>query len=133
MLTVGLLGCASLAAADGVRIVDFTTAERPTRGVSPGVVVYQVDGIARLEGELSEGLPAEAEAAKALALDRFGALEAAHAARLQQTAQGLVRAAEYGLDRVPAVVFDGRAVVYGVTDLDAALRHYRRGRGKTGP
>ena len=28
---------------------------------------------------------------------------------------------QYGIDRYPAVVFDGEAVVYGVTDLTVAL------------
>jgi integrating conjugative element protein (TIGR03757 family) len=125
------LGCASPAAAENVRVEAFTTAERPMRGVPAGAVVYEVDGIARLEAELSDGLPAEPEAAKALALARFDALDAARVAGLQQTARGLVRAAEYGLDRVPAVVFDEIAVVCSVTDLDAALRYYRRGREAT--
>ena len=48
----------------------------------------------------------------------------------QRAASGLLKAAEYGIDRYPAVVFDGDAVVYGVTDLDEALRHYREWQGR---
>ena len=32
---------------------------------------------------------------------------------------------QYGIDRIPAIVFDSQAVVYGVTDLSAALAHYQ--------
>ncbi|MCB1718714.1 MAG: DUF1525 domain-containing protein, partial [Candidatus Competibacteraceae bacterium] len=37
-----------------------------------------------------------------------------------------LRARELGIDRYPAVVFDSQFVVYGLTDLPAALAHYRR-------
>ncbi|MEA3275692.1 MAG: DUF1525 domain-containing protein, partial [Pseudomonadota bacterium] len=39
-------------------------------------------------------------------------------------------AAEYGIDRYPAIVLDGQAVVYGVTDVGEALRHYRMWQGR---
>ena len=32
---------------------------------------------------------------------------------------------QYGVDRYPAIVFNGEAVVYGLTDLSNALDHYR--------
>jgi integrating conjugative element protein (TIGR03757 family) len=49
---------------------------------------------------------------------------------LQRAASGLLKAAEYGIDRYPAVVFDGHAVVYGVTDLYDAVRHFETWRGR---
>jgi integrating conjugative element protein (TIGR03757 family) len=33
---------------------------------------------------------------------------------------------QYGIDRYPAIVFDGHAVVYGVTDVQAATRIYEQ-------
>ena len=48
----------------------------------------------------------------------------------RQSAAGLINAAEYGVDRYPAIVFDGNAVVYGVTDIGEALRHYRKWKGR---
>jgi hypothetical protein len=35
-----------------------------------------------------------------------------------------VRAARLDLDRLPAVVFNGQAIVYGITDLPAAHARY---------
>jgi len=32
------------------------------------------------------------------------------------------------VDRYPAIVFDGQAVVYGVTDVETALAHYQKWR-----
>ena len=39
-------------------------------------------------------------------------------------AKGLMRALQYGINRYPAIVFDGQAVVYGVTDIETAARLY---------
>ena len=44
---------------------------------------------------------------------------------MQRAAMGLAKAVQYGVDRYPAIVFDGQMVVYGVTDLEAALQYYR--------
>ena len=33
---------------------------------------------------------------------------------------------QYGIDRYPAIVFDGQAVVYGLTDIYAAYQLYQR-------
>ena len=44
--------------------------------------------------------------------------------QVKNAAIGLAKAVQYGIDRYPAVVFDGRVVVYGVTDLVEALDRY---------
>ncbi|MCP4040978.1 MAG: DUF1525 domain-containing protein, partial [Gammaproteobacteria bacterium] len=43
------------------------------------------------------------------------------------------KAMQYGVDRIPAIVFDGKVVVYGMTNLKAALDHYRTWRVGTRP
>lgn len=104
-------------------------------GVLPPIVacrVYVIDGIERLQAHLSDALPAEAEAAGSVARQRVAALDETQRVRAQQSAVGLRRTAQYGLDRYPAIVFDGQAVVYGVTDLDLALAHYRAWRARAG-
>jgi integrating conjugative element protein (TIGR03757 family) len=60
-----------------------------------------------------------------MALQRIQHLDAQIRSRMQSSAQGLAKAMQYGIDRYPAVVFDGQAVVYGVTDLQAAIGHYQ--------
>jgi integrating conjugative element protein (TIGR03757 family) len=47
---------------------------------------------------------------------------------MQQAAIGLAKAVQYGVDRYPAMVFDGGAVIYGVTDIHQALLRYRQWR-----
>ena len=41
-----------------------------------------------------------------------------------QAIKGLVQALQYGINRYPAIVFEGQAVVYGVTDIETGLRLY---------
>jgi integrating conjugative element protein (TIGR03757 family) len=89
--------------------------------------VYLLDGLEQISSELSAGLPANEQAAQQIVqqrLTRIGA--AALQQRTKGAAEGIVRAANYGVDRVPAVVFDGHAVVYGERDIDVARVQYRR-------
>jgi len=89
---------------------------------------YAIDGIHQLELNLSQDLPADPEAAKSLVLKRIEYLGDDGMGRLQQSATGLAKALQYGIDRYPAIVFDGTAVIYGVVDIHAVLRHYQQWR-----
>ena len=90
-----------------------------------GLQQYELDRIRRIETRLSRDLPADPKQAEAIVQDRFQHLDRATSDSLQQSAVGLAKAMQYDIDRIPAIVFDGRAVVYGVTDLSAALAHYQ--------
>lgn len=87
--------------------------------------VYELDGIRRTEEKLSEGLPADPEQSKRVVLQRFQQLSEEDRTRMQRAATGLAKVVQHGVDRYPAIVFDGQAVVYGVTDVQTALAHYR--------
>lgn len=108
----------------------FSTQEFPISGKDDrrlqgaSATEYYVDGLEHLESTLSESLPNDAETARAEALRRIEQLDGAHMALAKNAAIGLAKAVQYGVARYPAIVFDGRAVVYGVTDLVEALdRH----------
>jgi len=90
--------------------------------------VYNLDGIQRIESQLSQGLTADPKQSKQVVLQRFQQLNEDDRARMQQAAMGLAKAVQYGVDRYPAMVFDGRAVIYGVTDIHQALVRYRQWR-----
>ncbi len=90
------------------------------------VDVYKIDGIERFEAELFRGLPPNADAAKRRAQARIGQLNQGQLRRVQRAAWSLARAMQYGIDRYPAIVLDGQAVVYGVTDVTEALHRYRQ-------
>jgi len=121
------------------RIEIFTQMGEPVADVAaatqqlgdPGRVQYfTIDAQAQLDATLSEELPADPDKARAIALRRIQQLDRSQLARtLQESYEGLLRARRYGIERIPAIVFDGgQSVVYGVTDLQAALRLYRQHR-----
>ena len=87
--------------------------------------VYELDGIQRIEAKLSNGLTADPEQSKHIVLQRIQQLDEVSRAQMQHAAMGLAKAVQYGIDRYPAIVFDGQVVVYGLTDLAVALQHYR--------
>ena len=89
-----------------------------------GATVYLLDGLQMLEAQLSQGLPAtEAEAAQ-VARERVQRLGGQLQQRAANAAQGMVLAAQYGIDRIPAIVIDGCAIVYGMTDVHKAVAAY---------
>ena len=104
-------------------IID-TDAARDTLG-GLRITVHKIDGIQSVERDLSLNLPMEPQAAKQIALHRIENLGAPTRASMHASATALAKAMQYGLDRYPAVVFDGEVVVYGVTDLTVALEQYR--------
>ena len=134
-----LLFSGVLQAGERLSLEVFTAAEFPVSGQDDRrlqgatVTVYAVDDLEQFETTLSQNLPADAGAAKAEALRRIGELDDARMAPAKDAAIGLAKAVQYGVDRYPAIVLDGRAVVYGVTDLvDAAARYetWRRGQSR---
>jgi integrating conjugative element protein (TIGR03757 family) len=88
--------------------------------------VHDLGAPQRFEARLSAGLPGDPDAAQRLLEQRLqdSDLEAQALAAFG----GLLQAARLGLDRLPAVVFDGQAIVYGVLDLSTALAEYTRWR-----
>ena len=75
---------------------------------------------------LSEDLPSDPANAKQLVLARFQRMDTQLSSELKNAAKGLAQAMQYGINRYPAIVFDGDAVVYGVTDVSAATQLFQR-------
>ncbi|MCA9233338.1 MAG: TIGR03757 family integrating conjugative element protein [Planctomycetales bacterium] len=96
--------------------------ERRLQGTS--MALYFVDGLEQIETTLSQDLPVQPERAKKEALHRIQQLDDDRMGPAKNAAIGLARAVQHGVDRYPAIVFDQRAVVYGVTDLVEALDRY---------
>jgi integrating conjugative element protein (TIGR03757 family) len=121
------------------RLVEvFTTADSPVNGVTalntqPGYWeiefhIYELDAIQRIEAKLSKGLTADPKQSKRVVLQRFHQLPDENRAQLQRAAMGLAKAMQYGVDRYPAIVFDGVVLIYGVTDIREALHRYKQWR-----
>lgn len=88
--------------------------------------VYNIERIAHLQQALSKDLPSDPEKAKQLVLARFQRIDTQLSHELENAANGLVQAMQYSIDRYPAIVFDGKAVVYGITDIRTATQVYRQ-------
>jgi integrating conjugative element protein (TIGR03757 family) len=88
--------------------------------------LFVLDGIQRLEAELSQELPADTRTAKQMVLSRLQGIDKEGRDQIAASAQALARAAELGIDRYPAVVFDQQWVLYGLTNLSVAVTLYRR-------
>ena len=106
--------------------VDARGIGNKSRGLD--ITVYEIDGIESMEKDLSIDMPADPEKSKRIALDRIQHMDDQTKTKMQMAAQGLAKAMQYGVDRYPAIVFDGQAVVYGVTDVETALAHYQKWR-----
>ncbi len=115
----------ALLAAEAPRIEIFTTARYPISGATPAVQIYILDEPARIEAELSASLPQDKNAAAEFAQAQVQGAWREPAQHLTLAYQGLLKAKQYGVLRLPAIVFDGTAIVYGVTDLEEALSIYR--------
>lgn len=89
--------------------------------------IHTIDGIERIEAMLGDDLPTDADSAEQTALTRLQTFDSRERELLQQSADALLLAWQYRVRRYPAVVFDGRWVVYGITKLDTAyaLRQQR--------
>jgi integrating conjugative element protein (TIGR03757 family) len=90
-------------------------------------VVYVLDTLGHLEQTLSHDLPKEPEAAMAMVQARLAQLTASDKTRMNRAVEGRMRAQSYGLTQLPAMVINGRAVVYGVADVFEAARRYEAG------
>ncbi len=111
----------------------FTTTDQPISAIETFVAkhpetdvrIHKLDAIKQLEGKLSQGLSADPDKAKRLVLRKLQQLSNDTRSQLETSARSLAKAVQYGIEKYPAIVFDGELVVYGLTDLSAALMHYR--------
>ena len=135
-----LLGAAQLSLADNpasaTHMDIFITTDLPIKRLDAFVAkhpkitlrVHTLNAIENLEDELSQGLSADPQQAKRLALTRLKQLSKDTRAQLQYAAISIGTALHYGVEQYPAIVIDDEFVVYGLMDPFRALQHYRRWR-----
>jgi integrating conjugative element protein (TIGR03757 family) len=109
------------AQAAGARVEAFSVGALPMVNARDASV-HHVDALLRLEQQLSANLPSDPSRAHAVVAQRIAMLGPRLEHAVREGSAGLARCAQLGIQRVPAIVFDGRWVVYGVTDVDAARR-----------
>ncbi len=120
----------------------FTTTDRQVRwepetetraAQNIDLQVYELNRIQLFEEALSNDLPADPNQSKQIALQRIQQLDEQAMPAIQNAAVGLAKAMQYGINRYPAIVFEGEAVIYGLTDLSSAFDHYRTWRAGVRP
>lgn len=112
-----LMVSAHVQAAD---ILVFTDQKRPV-DTPDGVPVIHLDATAEIEAELASGLPADPQRATAIVRQRLDGGGTDFQVRLAIAYQGVVDAWNLGITKLPAVVVEGRYVVYGDGDVSRAL------------
>ena len=125
-----LLAATASPAEEPVSLELFMGRDTPITGLETisghEVTVYRLDALHALIGRIEEQLPSDPTEEPQQARAALAALTSTERDGLREATEGLLRARyRYGLDRYPAVMLDGRAVVYGVTDLDRAVAIYR--------
>jgi len=99
----------------------------------PKITLLNLDSVSQIESRLSKDLPANEKLAAAefhLRVEAVG--KARLESELRSAYQAVGAAMAYRLDRYPAIIFDERLVVYGLTDLSQALEKYRQWRLDSG-
>ena len=94
-----------------------------------GARVIKLDAPASIEARLSRRLPSDPKRAAAIVRQRVHAGGSALQHRLTTAYQGVTDAWSLGISEIPAVIVDGRYVVYGVPDVNwavALIKTYRK-------
>lgn len=89
------------------------------------VKVLYLDAPQRLLIRLNQDLPRDPKTAAAVARKRLHMIDTR---KVKRAYAALQSALKYRLQHYPAIIFNQRAIVLGVTDLPASLRRYRRWR-----
>jgi integrating conjugative element protein (TIGR03757 family) len=89
------------------------------------ITFHTLDGIEHFESTLSNNLSSDPELAKRQVQSRLEAITKSQTNLLKRTAESLALAHQYGIDKYPAVVIDAHWVVYGVANVDRAIRLYQ--------
>lgn len=115
---------------DGLRY-DKESAQLAKKLIVP-VHIRQIDEIYRLEMELSAGLPASESEATEIATQRFAKLNKKSVLdKYANTAESLTLARSLNVEKVPAVVFNKKWIVYGLDPLQAySIFEKARNRGE---
>lgn len=110
----------------------FRLSSQPDFLNSAGATVYLVDAMNILTQRLSVGLPPNKAEAAQIATQRLKALTPQDKQTMRIASTARIRAAEYQIAKTPAIVFDGKAVLYGMNDVEQARGVYRAWRAQQG-
>lgn len=85
------------------------------------LTIYRLDGLQRIEQELSQRLPQNEQAARQWLQANEARLKREVTPEAVHTANGFAMASHFQINRLPAVLINRKLVVYGVTDVERAI------------
>lgn len=112
--------CAAATCASATNIWVVTDRQHPVTHTD-GARVIELDAPASFDARLSRHLPSDPKRAASIVRQRLKARGNVLQHRLTTAYQGVTDAWSLGVAQVPAVIVDGRYVVYGVPDVDRAM------------
>lgn len=90
---------------------------------------YFLDDVERALASLAKGLPTELSAAETVTRRRLNTAEGRSTLQqLQAAFDGLVRAWSHDIEKLPAILINDQYVIYGIRDVDEALRLFAESR-----
>ena len=97
---------------------------------SPYLVrIYRLDAMQNVADQLSSHLPNNEADARAYMLQQEGQIRRRYKDQITNAANGMSLAIHYRLDRLPAVVINQNAVIYGEPDIGRAVALYLQSKG----
>ena len=138
-ILLAALALAGAAHAQGVLTVEVFAnsamhiTPRPDQRLPYQLKVYRMDGLQQLEASINQQLPKNEGDARAWLQANQGRIKREVTPQAVAAAHGVALAHHYKIKRLPAVVIDRQAVVYGLTDVEAAIQRYQAARGGQAP
>ena len=90
------------------------------------LVIYRLDAIKQLEAQINRHIPKTEAAAREYFARNEAQLKHSISPAVINAANGITLVNHYRIERIPAIVIDGKSVIYGITDVEQALALYRR-------
>ncbi|GKS87280.1 hypothetical protein AVMA1855_24030 [Acidovorax sp. SUPP1855] len=94
--------------------------------------IYRLDAMARVQQSINQGLPQNEADARAWLAANEARIRRQVQPVVANAANGITLAMHYRIDRLPAIVVNRKTVVFGMTDVNAALAAFQRARASSG-
>ncbi|WCM90536.1 TIGR03757 family integrating conjugative element protein [Acidovorax sp. NCPPB 3576] len=95
--------------------------------------IYRLDAMSRVEQSINQALPQNEADARAWLAANEARIRRQVQPVVANAANGITLAMHYRIDRLPAIVVNRQTVVFGMTDVNAALAAFQRARPASGP
>lgn len=95
--------------------------------------IYRLDAMSRVEQSINQALPQNEADARAWLAANEARIRRQVQPVVANAANGITLAMHYRIDRLPAIVVNRQTVVFGMTDVNAALAAFQRARPVPGP